>query len=107
MSVLWPRGAFSCCYALSYPRNLFFRPFDCRFRRGQGFLSENIRYDDRIGVNAADDAPVRSDVDNPQFVTPSSDGRHRPRMRHFQAPTPLKVPEQESRFKPCLPGKWR
>jgi len=71
-----------------------FRPGDYRLRRGPGFLSEDIRDHNRIGINAVDDVLRRIDVEDPQFVTPFADGRHRSRVRHFQALALLQFPEQ-------------
>jgi len=47
-------------------------------------------------------------VDDPQFMAPRTDARHRPRLGQRQLLAPLEPAQEISRFDSGLPGKgWR
>ncbi len=50
--------------------------------RLSGGFGEHVGNDDRIGIQTVYNAPSSTGIDDPQFVTPASNGRHGSRMRH-------------------------
>jgi hypothetical protein len=58
---------------------------------------ENFEYDNRIIVNAVDNAPGQIGVNNSQFVAMTADTRHRARTRHCKQFALLQFSQQKAR----------
>src|SRR5438876_975902 len=68
------------------------------------FLRKDFANDNRIGINAIDDAPCHTPfgVRHPQLMATRTDRRHRPASGHRQRYSLLKKSQEESHGSPRL-----
>ena len=72
-----------------------------------GCLAKHFEYQDGVDIDSIDDAPTGARVNEPTFVAPGTDRRHRPRVRHAQRLAVLQSPEQEAGIQPSvLRERW-
>ena len=76
------------------------------FRRFLCFLAEHIYNYDYIQVDPVYDSPSGIGIDYSQFMAPSTDRWHRPRVGQTKLLAKLKLTQQEASLKAGRLGKW-
>ncbi len=77
------------------------------FRSFLRFLAKNVNNYYRIFVDPVYDSPSSGLIDNPKFMTPPTNGRHRSRMGKAELLPELKLAKQIACFKTgCLGKRW-
>ena len=71
------------------------------------FLTKYFKDDYGIRIYSKHDSPCISFINDPQFVTPTTNGGHRPRLRQAKFLSLLKLPQQIACFEPCGRRKGR